>query len=41
MVDYDRKFINRFTDAARPMTKLARKGVKFEWTDKCQIGFVY
>ena len=29
MVDYYRKFINRFTGATRPMTKLARKGVKF------------
>ena len=41
MVGYYRKFINRFTDAARPMTKLTRKGVKFEWTDECQIGFNY
>ena len=41
MVGYYRKFINRFTDAARPMTKLRRKGVKFEWTDDCQIGFDY
>ena len=39
MVGYYRKFINRFADTARPMTKLARKGVKFEWTDECQIGF--
>ena len=38
MVGYYRKFINRFADAARPMTKLTRKGVKFEWTDECQIG---
>ena len=41
MVGYYRKFINKFTDAARPMTKLTRKGVKFEWTDECQIGFDY
>ena len=41
LVGYCRKFINRFTDAARPMTKLTRKGVKFEWTDECQIGFNY
>ena len=38
---YYRKFINRFTDAARPMTKLTRKGVKFEWTEECQTGFEY
>ena len=41
MVVYYRKFINRFADTARPMTKLTRKGVKFEWTDECQIGFDY
>ena len=35
------KFINRFADAPRSMTKLTRKGVKFEWTDECQIWFDY
>ena len=41
MVSYYWKFINRFADATRPMTKLTRKGVKFVWTDECQIGFDY
>ena len=41
MVGYYRKFINRFADAARPMAKLARKGVKFAWTEECQTGFEY
>ena len=41
MAGYYGKFINRFTDVARPTTKLTRKGVKFEWTDECQIGFDY
>ena len=41
MVGYYRKFINRFADTARPMTKLTRKGVKFEWTEECQTGFEY
>ena len=41
MVGYYRKFITKFADATRPMKKLARKGVKFEWTDECQIGFNY
>ena len=41
MVGHYRKFINRFTDATRPMTKLTRKGVKFEWAGECQIGFDY
>ena len=41
MVGYYREFINRFANAARPMTKLTRKGVKFEWTEECQSGFEY
>ena len=41
MVGYYRKFRNRFADAIRPMTKLTRKGVKFEWTGECQTGFEY
>ena len=41
MIGYYRKFINSFADATRPMTKLTRKGVKFESTDECQIGFNY
>ena len=41
MVGYYQKFINRFADAARPMTKLTRKVVKFEWTEECQTGFEY
>ena len=30
-VGYYRKFINRFADAARPLTKLTRKDCKFNW----------
>ena len=41
MVGYYRKFVNRFTDATRPMTKLTRKGVKSEWTEECQTEFEY
>ena len=41
MVSYYRKFINRFADTTRPMTKLTRKGVKFKWTEECQTGFEY
>ena len=41
MVGYYRKFISRFADAARPMTKLTRKDSKFEWSDDCQTGFEY
>ena len=41
MVGYYRKFINRFADAARPMTKLTRKDTKFSWSEDCQAGFDY
>ena len=41
MVGYYRKFISRFADDARPMTKLTRKDTKFEWSDGCQSGFEY
>ena len=41
MVGFYRKFINRFADAARPITKLTRKDSKFIWTEKCQTGFEY
>ena len=41
MVGYYRKFISRFADAARPLTKLTRRNIKFEWAKDCQIGFDY
>ena len=41
MVGYYRKFINRFVDAAIPLTKLTRKDVKVEWSKDFQIGFDY
>ena len=41
MVGYYGKFISRYADAARPMTKLTRKDTKFEWSDNCQSGFEY
>ena len=41
LVGYYRKFINRFADAARPLTKLTRKNSKFIWTEECQTSFEY
>ena len=41
MVGFYRKFISRFADAARPLTKLTRRNSKFTWTDDCQTGFEY
>ena len=31
--------MKRFSVIASPLTKLLKKGVKFEWTDKCQNSF--
>ena len=41
VVGYYRKFISRFADVAKPMTKLNIKDSKFEWSDDCQTGFEY
>ena len=41
LVGYYRKFISRFADAAKPMTKLTRKDTKFEWSDDFQSGFEF
>ena len=41
MVGYYRKFINRFADAAGPMTRLTRKDITFSWSEECQAGFDY
>ena len=34
-----RRFVRGFSVIASPLTKLLRKGIKFEWTDKCQNSF--
>ena len=34
-----REFVERFSDFARPIIRLTRKNVLFEWTDKCQTAF--
>ena len=39
LVGYYRRFVKGFSIIASPLTKLLRKGVKFEWTDKCQDSF--
>ena len=41
MVGYYRKFIHRFADAAKPLTKLTRKEINFKWSNDCQVGFDY
>jgi hypothetical protein len=36
---YYRQFIPDFSRIAKPMTKLLKKGVKFEWSQKCEDAF--
>ena len=39
LAGYYRRFVRSFSVIASPLTKLLRKGIKFEWTDKCQNSF--
>nr|GEW70199.1 putative reverse transcriptase domain-containing protein [Tanacetum cinerariifolium] len=39
LAGYYRRFIERFSRIARPMTKLTQKKVKFEWGDKQEAAF--
>ena len=39
LAGYYRRFVNGFSVITSPLTKLLRKGIKFEWSDKCQISF--
>ena len=39
LAGYYRRFVRGFSVIASPLTKLLNKGIKFEWTDKCQNSF--
>ncbi|KAA3465567.1 DNA/RNA polymerases superfamily protein [Gossypium australe] len=39
LVGYYRHFVKEFSMVATPMTRLLRKDVKFEWSEKCQKSF--
>ena len=39
LAGYYRRFVKGFSIIASKLTKLLRKGVKFEWDDKCQSSF--
>ena len=39
LAGYYKIFVTGFSVIASPLTKLLRKGIKFEWTDKCQNSF--
>ena len=39
LAGYYRRFVRGFSVIASLLTKLLEKGIKFEWTDKCQNSF--
>ena len=39
LAGYYKRFIEDFSRRAAPMTRLTRKGVKFEWDDLCEKAF--
>ena len=39
LIGYYQKFIPRFADISRPLTKLTHHNVVFEWTDQCAKAF--
>ena len=39
LAGYYRQFIENFSRIACPMTRLTRKGVSFDWNDKCEESF--
>ena len=39
LAGYYRRFIEDFSRLVAPMTRLTRKGVKFEWNDLCEKAF--
>ena len=39
LIGYYRKFVPHFADISRPLTKLTRQDVTFQWTEQCQKAF--
>ena len=39
LAGYYQKFVPRFSDCSRPLTRLKRKDLPFEWTKECQACF--
>ena len=39
LAGYYRRFVEHFSLIAAPLTRLTRKGVKYEWSDDCEQSF--
>ncbi|XP_056168682.1 uncharacterized protein LOC130138489 [Syzygium oleosum] len=39
LAGYYRRFVEKFSAIAMPLTRLLKKDMKFEWTDKCERSF--
>jgi hypothetical protein len=39
LAGYYRRFIPDFSRIAKPMTELLKKGVKYNWSQKCEYAF--
>ena len=39
LAGYYRRFVQDFVKLAGPLTVLTKKGIKFDWTEKCQRSF--
>ena len=39
LAGYYRRFIENFSKIAKPMTKLLKKDIKFNWTEECEASF--
>ena len=39
LAGYDRKFVPKYSDIARPLTDLTKKDTQFNWTERCQQTF--
>lgn len=39
LAGYYRRFVQDFSKIAAPLTRLTRKGIKFEWSEKCEQSF--
>jgi hypothetical protein len=40
LVGYYRRFLERFSKIAKPITTFQQKGVRYEWTEECDSAFI-